>query len=63
MARPGEADVGVLLLARRRVLGLGVVDVPLLELAGLSDGFAEDDAEADPERVEGGQQPRCSRRW
>ena len=43
-------------LAGCRVLGLGVGEVPLLELTSLGTRLAEDDTEADPERVERGRE-------
>jgi hypothetical protein len=47
----GEADVGVLGLAGRRVLRLDVLVDALLEVAGDLRGRPEDDPEADPERA------------
>ena len=53
----GEADVGVLLLARRRVgVDLGVVQVAVLELARLGDRLAPEGAEDHPPRVDRGQE-------
>ena len=60
---PREADVGVLGLAGRRVDGLGVGEVALLELARLLVGLAAEDAE---DRSGTRRRPsaarRCSRR-
>ena len=54
---PGEADVGVLVLAGRRVAcGLGVVEVALLELARLGHRLAPEGAEDHPPRVDRGQE-------
>ena len=52
----GEADVRVLALAGHRVLRLGVGQVSLLELPGLGTWLPVDDAEDDPEGVDGGQE-------
>ena len=53
----GEADVGVLQLAGRRVaVLLGVVEVARLELARLGDGLAPEGAEDHPPRVDRGQE-------
>ena len=51
-----EADVGVLGLAGRGLIGSAWCDVPALELLRLLARRAGDHPEADPERVEGGQQ-------
>ena len=54
--RPGEADVGVLLLAGRGVAVLPVGELPAHELLGLGRLLAEERAEQHPAGVERGEQ-------